>query len=969
MQDVEQRVQAALVALEKVLHAARRPAFADQVPHTYDDKYMLTEFLTSSAIAATINCLEELGLTPDMIESLCPIVRSGREVTLRLRATERCKHLREVKRDVQSPSKTVTDSTLFGRTERSVVTTITEQFWEFEVDYEILAFEGADADSSTCARAVLCFRKAHCEIMTTTLDQPKPTAHSVPPIDVSLTWLLTHLAEDGQLSFTIDRSQPSCLTPRRNSQIDDAMKAAQLVQGWATRAQNYFRQVFNVVKPTPAAGHKAPDIGVITTKAESVLVPVLPVFAQPQALLEAPASEAPSAEQVAETGLARPTRLGESAAMVSVAELNTMLAEQRRSLGEQQRALAVSFPEAQDDKLFSTAEAKLILVFLHLRDVMFGFSSGVEHIEQMLRNQLVAAIGKEVGPDDFMRYMRHHEARTYLPSFTPQPFCLAVRRPHMYPEGTVTIEVTGGGETDPICTWSRQVEGPPMTFRLSAATTVEFTGERYLHGYIAHRFANESSSGPSLQLTARARQFSSFMLLLGRIGPNHTFQPQHAIVVQNKDDLVIPLLLEQLPTPKEFRDAVESLSPEQRRFAEAYRAMQLEGSVFAVLLVQLKPQLEMLLRLPPKSLTKEIQLTQDLLQLFIQYQIPSDLLSCDEDCPPADKLGAVKSHVQAIFTMINEAKESEIKSAKEEHLFANPQAAFGSAPMPSCSRSSVGNSRGGGGAMMLASAPMPMMEAMCMCDDFSAPPPPPAAACNMAACGMAAPEPTKCRRAKCSAPSFKMKETVSAPPVNAQPGGQPPAKPSQQKPPEKASPAEQPDQAPASEEWQDGGLGTQGGGALDFTQLPAVLDSKYAKHDVDSALRPTKLIVGEEWQRSAQKALLGKPTESTLNQEDQKAEKNKSFDLLDALSRSGSLPLASTALHVVVAATHCFDTSLMDTVIKKNVNPIEKLERSALIMASTIHDVEPQQLIQPSQHTRIATFSAPALLQVAHESE
>ena len=64
--------------------------------------------------------------------------------------------------------------------------------------------------------------------------------------------------------------------------------------------------------------------------------------------------------------------------------------------------------------------------------------------------------------------------------------------------------------------------------------------------------------------------------------------------------------LETLPTPKEFKDAIASLSPEQQRFAKAYRSMQLEGSVFAVLVVQLKPQLEAVLNLPAAALTLTI---------------------------------------------------------------------------------------------------------------------------------------------------------------------------------------------------------------------------------------------------------------------------------------------------------------------------------------------------------------------------
>jgi hypothetical protein len=47
--------------------------------------------------------------------------------------------------------------------------------------------------------------------------------------------------------------------------------------------------------------------------------------------------------------------------------------------------------------------------------------------------------------------------------------------------------------------------------------------------------------------------------------------------------------------------------------------MQLESSVFAVAIIQIKPQLEKVLKLPVDSLSKEIKLTQDLLKLFMKY--------------------------------------------------------------------------------------------------------------------------------------------------------------------------------------------------------------------------------------------------------------------------------------------------------------------------------------------------------------
>ena len=104
---------------------------------------------------------------------------------------------------------------------------------------------------------------------------------------------------------------------------------------------------------------------------------------------------------------------------------------------------------------------------------------------------------------------------------------------------------------------------------------------------------------------------------------------------------------------------------------------------------------------------------------------------------------------------------------------------------------------------------------------------------------------------------------------------------------------------------------------MDYTRLPAVLDAKLLAQDADSAVRPTRIDVGEVWTRRAQRALLAKPTSSALGPDEQKQEKEKAFDLLDALSRSGDMPFDCAALHVVVAVTHCFDASLMDTVVVK----------------------------------------------------
>jgi hypothetical protein len=72
---------------------------------------------------------------------------------------------------------------------------------------------------------------------------------------------------------------------------------------------------------------------------------------------------------------------------------------------------------------------------------------------------------------------------------------------------------------------------------------------------------------------------------------------------------------------------------------------------------------------------------------------------------------------------------------------------------------------------------------------------------------------------------------------------------------------------------------------------------------------------------------LSLPSASTLSTKEQEEEKKITFDLLDALSRSGSLDIDYASLHVVIAATHCFAESLMSTVVKDSINPIEKVWR------------------------------------------
>lgn len=69
------------------------------------------------------------------------------------------------------------------------------------------------------------------------------------------------------------------------------------------------------------------------------------------------------------------------------------------------------------------------------------YVQSINYIESMLRQQLIAAIGKQVTPDDFADYMRFHNNKLFNQEFKPKPCCYSIRRTEEHsPQGVVSIE-------------------------------------------------------------------------------------------------------------------------------------------------------------------------------------------------------------------------------------------------------------------------------------------------------------------------------------------------------------------------------------------------------------------------------------------------------------------------------------------------------------------------------------------------
>eukprot|EP00009_Paramoeba_aestuarina_P009542 CAMPEP_0201533860 /NCGR_PEP_ID=MMETSP0161_2-20130828/54557_1 /ASSEMBLY_ACC=CAM_ASM_000251 /TAXON_ID=180227 /ORGANISM="Neoparamoeba aestuarina, Strain SoJaBio B1-5/56/2" /LENGTH=236 /DNA_ID=CAMNT_0047938157 /DNA_START=133 /DNA_END=840 /DNA_ORIENTATION=+ len=220
------------------------------------------------------------------------------------------------------------------------------------------------------------------------------------------------------------------------------------------------------------------------------------------------------------------------------------------------------------------------------------FTESIHYIERILYKQFIEAIGKEVNFCDFETFMRFHVRKVMQRDTVPKAFSLPVRIVGRDPEGMVEIQQHFPSPR-PILTASQKFKAKiPMKVVLNAASTACMWGDRHVHLWTSYQF--DSQEVP-VSLVARARKYSSFVLLLGTIPTSNVFDPSHAIILNNKDELILPLVLETIPTAKEFRAKVNSLSPQQQEFSKAYRALQLASTLFGVMIIPIEPQLEKLL--------------------------------------------------------------------------------------------------------------------------------------------------------------------------------------------------------------------------------------------------------------------------------------------------------------------------------------------------------------------------------------
>ncbi|KAL3805783.1 hypothetical protein HJC23_007744 [Cyclotella cryptica] len=954
--------------------------FSDYPKHAYQDKFGLAEFLTNVAIASQMNVLDVLGVDEEKFRLMHRIVNglaSGHEMggrsdpyagcnrlILRFTAEENCNSFdqeQSISADsgdsIGTPTSVRRKSTdqvqrLFAK--KNINRDNKDHHWKVTVDYtiKVLATQSYDPAINVGIKNDILRQdppsislKSRTAVTTlhTASNTPRPLQTKVvrDPIDFELTWLFKNISsEDFSCNFRIDQSHPSCRSPRRNRDVDEALKYFSELEGWCNDICTYFLKgacwnvdlsvmptnINNAVSASSSVQMKESrcDMNLETIDAESVFVPVLPIL------------EPPSSALMRKTD-SNSKRLGELMSLsplLPIDDIRLFLNEQCRTLDEKIQECVSNFPPADSTShLITSAEATLFLLFSHSASITDYFVNGLQAIEQAMVDSLTKACGVEVTQRDLEKFLRCNNKKLFCDDmYMPLEFNFDIKRPNRVPEGIVRIEMrsvtSDFDEAWPILTATKEINLAPgeekhhVEIKIpSIASMVQISGKCCIHGWLTHQFL--STDDFRYQIMAASRHFSSFLLLTGNVSHNHCMNVKTAMLIQNEDEVTIPLHLSRALPVGDFHSRVSSLSPQQQSFAQAAAITQLDSSVFCVCVVEVRPQLELLMRLPPDSLTKEVSLVTTLLSLFVEHQISADLVSYDgpENVPAKEMIATVKEYVQNVLVMVNDTSGDGQDDKKSAEL---PPVEVGEMQPKANVPFQRGNRRASRDDVSLDARFD--REKVCTSHDDNT---------SLA---------TDSNRALNDG-IFRKKQSYDSIETNAALDEL-----SQHAAVERFSIDSAPQvirQLPSIDYLEF--LGEEDFSSTGIASMARKLNMKLAAHQ-NKQLQQVNITTGEVWEK--RNARLPKSSVEELDNAERQVNTKKAMHLLDALSRSGSLPIKFAQLHALVGATHCFGHSLIDTLVISDVDPIKQMSNSMALLASVIHDTPVGDIIKTKTKTK-----------------
>lgn len=303
--------------------------------------------------------------------------------------------------------------------------------------------------------------------------------------------------------------------------------------------------------------------------------------------------------------------------------------------------------------LFYLQDFKRCLIPLHsLYCVALEGYNKLMSIENQIRDFIIEAVGCKVKLEDFRNCMNHWCTTNCDSLLQPKSFHYQIKRDsNAAMEGSLELL---DDKNEEIVTFVQKLPSPssPIQFPISGESTVRLKGEIFLHGCVEYEFKGKMRKKYNLNITPST--LGIFIVLVGNLIYENEFQPQWAQIVikSSNEQIQVPIEINKIPSLKRFKKSIRSLSNHQQQFASSIREKTLSSSLLGICVIQVKPQLESILRLPFKLLTKEIQMTYELLRMFIEYQIPTDILSLSDSDDSQNAVELLHEKINQIYFMI-----------------------------------------------------------------------------------------------------------------------------------------------------------------------------------------------------------------------------------------------------------------------------------------------------------------------------
>src|SRR4051812_31124760 len=103
------QVDLALNSVRKILDINLHPTYPDKIAHSYNDKYLLAEQLTTITLSSCLFILKQLGLNDNNDINKLRELANNKSITLRFSAEEKCNFIREENKQIESAREYVTE--------------------------------------------------------------------------------------------------------------------------------------------------------------------------------------------------------------------------------------------------------------------------------------------------------------------------------------------------------------------------------------------------------------------------------------------------------------------------------------------------------------------------------------------------------------------------------------------------------------------------------------------------------------------------------------------------------------------------------------------------------------------------------------------------------------------------------------------------------------------------------------------